>query len=89
MKVLKYDLTLLWSYFLHKLVSEMMKITYTSQRISVLLHVILMVAPSAQILVQIKQKYSKMMSMEVAKVSLLLNLNKDLSFVLVFYKNDF
>ena len=48
-----------------------------------------MVAPSAQILVQIKQKYSKMMSMEVAKVSLLLNLNKDLSFVLVFYKNDF
>ena len=67
----------------------MMKITYTSQRISVLLHVILMVAPSAQILVQIKQKYSKMMSMEVAKVSLLLNLNKDLSFVLVFYKNDF
>ena len=66
-----------------------MKITYTSQRVSVLLHVILMVAPSAQILVQIKQKYSKMMSMEVAKVSLLLNLNKDLSFVLVFYKNDF
>ena len=66
-----------------------MKITYTSQRVSVLLHVILMIAPSAQILVQIKQKYSKMMSMEVAKVSLLLNLNKDLSFVLVFYKNDF
>ena len=89
MKVLKYDLTLLWSYFLHKLESEMMKITYTSQRVSVLLHVILMVAPSAQILVQIKQKYSKMMSMEVAKVSLLLNLNKDLSFVLVLYKNDF
>lgn len=89
MKVLKYDLILLWSYFLHKLVSEMMKITYTSQRVSVLLHVILMIAPSAQILVQIKQKYSKMMSMEVAKVSLLLNLNKDLSFVLVFYKNDF
>ena len=44
-----------------------------------------MIALIAQIPVQIQQKNSKTMLMEVAKVSLLLNLKKDLSSVLVLY----
>ena len=86
MKGLKYDLNLLWSYFLYKLVTEMTKITRGNfSKGSALLHFILMIALIAQIPVQIQQKNSKTMLMEVAKVSLLLNLKKDLSSVLVLY----
>ena len=82
----KYDLNLLWSYFLYKLVTEMTKITRGNfSKGSALLHLILMIALIAQIPVQIQQKNSKTMLMEVAKVSLLLNLKKDLSSVLVLY----
>ena len=86
MKGLKYDLNLLWSYFLYKLVTEMTKITRGNfSKGSALLHFILMIALIAQIPVQIQQKNSKTMLMEVAKVSLLFNLKKDLSSVLVLY----
>ena len=85
-KGLKYDLNLLWSYFLYKLVTEMTKITRGNfSKGSALLHFILMIALIAQIPVQIQQKNSKTMLMEVAKVCLLLNLKKDLSSVLVLY----